>query len=115
MILSRLFVCPLFAETPAYDRATEVTLEGNALYVGEGAIGIFVVMKDHAAPNGQVNEVTVHLAPKEFLARNGIRIVTGDKVRIVGSRVIWHASETILAREVSVNGKTLALRDPTNR
>jgi|SRR5579872_3471723 len=112
-LLAALFVVlPLSADTPAYDRSKELVLEGNVIYVAQGELGMFVIMKDRAASDGQLNEVTVQLAPVGFLKSQGVALTPGGRIRIVGSRVQWNGSETILAREVSQNGKTVVLPRP---
>ncbi len=114
LLAAILFSFPLLADRPKYEYSTELTFEGSVLYVGEGAFGLYVVMTDRASATGQVNEITVHLAPSNFLAYHGLEFATGDAIKIVGSRVNWNGTEIILAREVTRRGKAVALRDSNN-
>ncbi len=111
MAVTLFFALPSVAAAPSYDRSTEITLSGSVLYAGEGPLGVYVIMKDRLEANGQVNEVMVHLAPRQVLSEGGLEIVAGDKIRVIGSRTNWNGSEIILAREVSKQGVTVALRE----
>ncbi len=105
-LLAALVSFPALAANPTYERSTEVTLEGAALYVAETPpLGLFAIMKDG------LNEIQVFFGPSAFLAREGVQPQTGDSIRIVGSRVKWNGTEIILAREVTHNGKTVTLRN----
>ncbi len=98
---------PLLAATPAYQHSTEVTLDGSAIYVGDGiaTLGFFAIMKDGS------NEIQVFFGPRSFLDDRGIQLKTGDSLRVVGSRVKSNGCDIILAREVSHDGKTVTVRD----
>jgi hypothetical protein len=105
MVLAALASSPVLAANPTYDRSTEVTLKGSALYVAEAPpMGLFAIMKD-----GQ-GEIQVFFGPREFVAQEGVQPQTGDSIKVVGSRVKWGGTEIILAREVTRNGKTVSLR-----
>src|SRR5512146_2482499 len=94
LLAMRLFVFPLLADRPAYDRSHEVTLEGSVLHVGEGSLGVYVFMRERAEPDARAT-VMVQLAPGSVLDREGIRLSRGDTIRIVGSRVMWNGAEMI--------------------
>jgi hypothetical protein len=111
LLATLLFVLPLLADGPRYDRSTELTLDGTVLYVGEGSLGLYVIMIHRVEPDGPVDQITVQLAPTHFLANGGIAVSTGDRVKVVGCRVNWNGAEMILAREVTKKGRTVALRD----
>jgi hypothetical protein len=94
-----------------YNPSTEITIEGNALYVADYPTksdwtGVFAVMRD---PRG--GEIEVHLAPSFFLSKEGIELHTGDAMKVAGSRVKWHGGDIILARELDAQGKSAQLRD----
>ncbi len=109
-----LFLLPLALlaeQPPKYDASAEVTLEGPAIYVAEHPsraswTGIYLIMKESGG-----NEIEVHLAPDSYLSAAGIEIKRGDTVKITGARVRWSGTEIILAREVTVSGKTVQLRE----
>ncbi len=107
ILLSALFVLPLFAAGPAYDAATETALSGDVLYEADGGAGagMFVVMKDGH------NEIQVYLAPRSFLEQEGLQIRLQQSIRIVGSRTIWNGAEVIVARQVTAGTKTVTLRN----
>jgi hypothetical protein len=105
ILLAALVSFPLLAANPTYERSTEVTLDGSALYVAEAPpLGLFAIMKD-----GQ-GEIQVFFGPSQFVAQEGVQPQTGDSIKVVGSRVKWDGTEIILAREVTRNGKTASLR-----
>jgi hypothetical protein len=111
VLLAALFpVSLLAAAAPKYNAATEVTLQGDTLYVAEHPTraewtGLYAIMKEGAG------EIEVHFAPGSFLADEGIEIHTGDTIKVVGSRTKWKGVDIILAREVTIKGKTVVLRD----
>ena len=110
-VLALLFPLAIRAETPKYNAATEATLQDTAQYVAEHPshekwTGVYVIMR-----HGPVGEIEVHLAPAGFLSDAGIEISRGDTVKVVGSIVPWHTTEILLAREVTVKGKTVVLRE----
>lgn len=98
---------PLFAESPRYDAAKEVTLRGEILYAADSAAGagMYVIMKDGN------NEIEVHLAPSSFLATAGIELKVGSTIKVSGSRTTWKGSDIILARELTAGSKTVTLRN----
>jgi hypothetical protein len=106
VLVAVVLAVPLLAATPAYERSTEVTLDGSTIYVGDGtaALGFFAIMKDGS------NEIQVFFGPKSFLEEQGIELKTGDSIKVVGSRVKSNGSDIILAREVTHDGKTVTLR-----
>ena len=111
VLLAVLFPLSLLAAAaPKYNSATEATLEGSLLYVAEHPTraewtGLYAIMREGAG------EIEVHLAPGSFLAEEGLEIHTGDTIKVVGSRTKWKDVDIILAREVTIKGKTVALRD----
>jgi hypothetical protein len=53
----------------------------------------------------------VDLAPGWYLSRNNFVVKIGDSVSATGSKVTLDNQPGLIAREVTVNGKTLKLRD----
>ena len=94
-----------------YDPKTEVTVKGTIEDVQQqtgktGWSGTHLILKTDAAT------VNVHVGPSSYLAKNQFTFAKGDTIEVVGSRVTIAGQETLLAREITKDGKTLVLRNP---
>ncbi len=93
-----------------YNPATETTLSGTVEEVKDvagrhGWHGIHLTLKT-------ADKTTdIHLGPAAFLKERGCEFTKGDQVEVTGSKVSYHGSEAIIAREVKKGGQTLVLRD----
>ena len=56
-------------------------------------------------------DIEVHVAPADFLVSNGFAITRHEVMDVVGSRITVNGEEMIVARELTQNGRTLAVRD----
>jgi hypothetical protein len=96
---------------PAYDLATEATFKGVVEEVKEvpnscmGETGLHVMLK---TSNGTVE---IQVAPVEFLKMMEVAISQGDKLEIVGSKVIKDGSPLILARSINRDNNEMIVRD----
>ena len=93
-----------------YDPATETTIKGTVEEVRtvsgrHGWNGIHLMLK------AEKKTLDVHLGPESFLKEKGFAFAKGDHVEVVGSKVSYGGGETIIAREVKKDGKTLVLRN----
>jgi len=60
----------------------------------------------------EMDSFTVHLGPPWFYCQNNFPIRVGDILEAIGSRMITADQQTIvLAREITINGRSLRLRD----
>ncbi len=93
-----------------FDDKTVETLTGQVTHVdrvehGSGIKGLHLLVK-----TGQ-ESVLVMLGPEGYVSGQGFSFKAGDKVTVEGSRVQWAGKPAIVAREVTVSGKKLVLRD----
>ncbi len=56
-------------------------------------------------------DIEVHVAPNDFLTSNNFAIERHEEIEIVGSRITVNGEEMIVARELTQDGRTLAVRD----
>lgn len=119
------------AEMPKYDPATEETVQGHVVTVlsetewtqrvrsrnpslrgSRGARLARVRMAgSHVLLDTPQGDIEVHVAPTSFLTANGFEIVRHEVMDVVGSRINVNGEEMIVAREITQDGRTLALRD----
>ena len=98
---------------PRYDPATEITVEGAIEEIKEvectmcrmGMTGTHLVVKSEAGTH------EVHLGPTSFLAEKNLTFAKGDPIEVTGSMVKFEGAEAVIAREVKVGDKTMALRN----
>jgi len=93
-----------------YDPATFVRVSGSIQEVREvmeppALKGIHVTLAAEKGP------VEVYIAPTGFLKVFSITLARGDQVRISGSKVRFHGSDLVLARELRRDNDVLLLRD----
>ncbi len=119
-LLFAIAVVPLGAETApktrvgkgfgvSYDAAHEITLSGNVEQViTKRTIGAPIGM--HLLVAGPKGTVDTHVGP--FLTKaEKDALHTGTPVHIVGAMAIVHGKSYLLARELSVGGTTVKLRN----
>ena len=53
----------------------------------------------------------VHVGPAAYVEQSGFTFAVGDRVDILGSEVMYNGSESLIAREIKKNDKTLVLRN----
>lgn len=61
------------------------------------------------------DKIDVRLAPQGFLAEHGVSLAQGDELEVTGSRVTLEGAPVLIAREVTTQGKTIALRDRSGK
>jgi hypothetical protein len=93
-----------------YDPSTETTIKGTVEEVREqsgrrGWKGVHLLLKAEDAT------VDVHVGPSAYLSQQGFSLKKGDVIAVTGSRVRLHGVDSLIAREITKNGQTLALRD----
>ena len=123
------------AERPAtqpsavYDTAHEGTFSGTVAEVKSGGPGrLGWLMRVHTLGPGhggtaetQVvlntnqGEIWVHLGPTTFVKQQRIEIKNGDRIEVLGSRLVGYEPSRILAREVRTADNAWTLRDPAGR
>jgi formylmethanofuran:tetrahydromethanopterin formyltransferase len=115
VLLTTTFALAQESDRPSgYDVSTEVTIQGVVDQVdlqeccGDRA-GLHLAVR--------VGELLyeVHLGPSEFVASKNFSFLCDDRVTVVGSKLTGFEPPTVLAREISVNDRTLTLRDAAGR
>ena len=97
---------------PKYDPATESTLNGTVQEIKDFDCNFSRGVESHLElkmADGSV--VEIHLAPVKFMKQYEI-VITSGPVEVVGSKVTYQNSQTVLARKVSQGGNTYEFRDP---
>jgi hypothetical protein len=94
-----------------YDPKSEVTVKGTIEDVQEqagrgGWKGTHLILKTDSGT------LPVHVGPSAYIAKKQFSFAKGDQITVLGSKVTIAGKETILAREVTKDGKTLVLRNP---
>ena len=109
MVLLVLLVTPQ-RHPYAYNTASEVAVTGVVQDVRDfycpvnGAVGAHLII---ATDTGNVQ---VHLAPVQFLDNQQQRFTVGDRVEVVGARVMFQGHQDVIARSIARNGETVPLR-----
>ncbi len=94
-----------------YNPQTEVTVKGTVEEVQQqagrrGWAGTHLLLKTDAG------SLPVHVGPSAYIAKQQFSFAKGDQIEVLGSKVSLNGSETLLAREITKEGKTLVLRNP---
>lgn len=94
-----------------YDTATEASVSGTlAQPPARGRMGLYLSVEDSG---GEM--LDVRTAPLGYLADRGVSLAPGDELEFTGSRVVVRGARVLIAREVTKQGKTVALRDREGR
>jgi len=93
-----------------YDPKTEVTVKGTIEEVQEftgrnGRTGTHLLLKTDSST------LPVHVGPSTYIAKQQFSFAKGDEISVLGSKVQIAGKETLLAREITKEGKTLVLRN----
>jgi len=108
------FAIAAFAQGPNrtrnYDPKTEVTVKGTVEDVQQnvgrrGGTGTHLILKTDSGT------LPVHVGPSAYIAKKQFSFSKGDQIEVLGSKVLIAGKETILAREITKEGKTLVLRN----
>ena len=97
--------------TAVYDTATETSVSGTlAQPPARGRMGLHLSVEETGGAR-----MDVRLAPQKFLAAQGVSLAQGDELEVTGSKVTMEGAPVLIAREVTKQGKTVALRDRTGK
>jgi hypothetical protein len=95
---------------PAYNAASEVTLQGvvedvkNFYCPISGDDGTHLIL---ATSRGKVQ---VHVAPSRFLSGSRVQFFRGDEVEVVGTPIVFQGNQALIARTIVRGNQTVALR-----
>jgi hypothetical protein len=95
---------------PNYDPKTETTVQGTVEDVQQQA-GRHGWMGTHLVLKTGVETLEVHVGPSNYIQQKDFSFAKGDSLSIVGSRVTIDGKPALIAREITKEGKTLALRN----
>ncbi len=103
-----------FAQGPSrtrnYDPKTEVKIKGTVEDVQQhegrrGGTGTHLILKTDSGT------LPVHVGPSAYIAKKQFSFSKGDQIEVLGSKVSLAGTETLIAREITKEGKTLVLRN----
>jgi hypothetical protein len=94
-----------------YNPATVETLSGEVVSVDQTTSRRGRNLGMHLSLKTDKGTIPVHLGPSWYLDQQGVKLASGDKVEVTGSRVTFRGKPVILAGQVKKDGKTLRLRD----
>ena len=95
---------------PRYDTAAEMTLHGVVQDVRNFYCPISGDEGTHLTVATDGGTVEVHVAPARFLNGQKWQFFRGDEVEVVGSRIIYHGHEALIARTIARGNQTVAVR-----
>jgi hypothetical protein len=95
---------------PQYDRQAETTVRGTVQNVSRQnqekmGRGTHVTLR---AEDGSTHNV--YLGPQDYLQRQRLQVRRNDKLEVTGSRATVNGRQVLLAREVTKDNRTVALR-----
>jgi len=98
-------------EDRLYDPATVQTVRGTIAEVEYAPSMRSETLGFHVILEAGSERLVVHLAPSWFIEEQSVEFEPGNAMEVTGSRLTLTGRPVILAREVSVAGKSLTLRD----
>lgn len=93
-----------------YDPQTEVKIKGTVEEVQQQA-GRNGQMGTHLTLRTDAGQLLVHVGPSAYIADKQFSFAQGDEIEVLGSKVSITGKETLIAREITKQGKTLILRN----
>lgn len=93
-----------------YDPQNVATVKGQVEKLEEVAMARNMAVREVLLKTDQ-GSLLVHLGPGWFLDEKKFAVKVGDTVSATGSRATLNNRPALIAREVTVNGVTLKLRD----
>lgn len=93
-----------------YDPQTVTTVTGQVEKLEELSMGQNMAFREVILKTDQ-GSLKVHLGPGWYLDEKKFAVKAGDMVSATGSKVILNNQPALIAREVTVNGAILKLRD----
>jgi len=94
-----------------YDPKTVETIGGEVVSVDEMRPMKGMSSGVHLTVKTGTETISVHLGPAWYIANQDVKISSGDKVSITGSRITFNGKPAIIAAEVKKGDEILKLRD----
>ena len=95
---------------PRYDTAAEVTLHGVVRDVKNFYCPVSGDEGTHLTLATDKGTIEIHVAPARFLSAQRWQFFPGDEVEVVGSRIVYHGHQALIARTIARGDQTVALR-----
>ena len=106
-----LFTSPR-QRAPAYDASDVVTMHGIVQDVQQFYCPISNQQATHLILKTKNGMFHVHVAPTRFLQTNNLSFSSGDEIQVVGSRIVYHGHDAIIARSTTRAGRMVTFREP---
>jgi hypothetical protein len=94
-----------------YDAKTVETLRGEVTVVEEMTPFKGMGNGVHLGLKTDKETISVHVGPVWYIERQDTKIVAGDKIAVMGSRIIYEDKPAIIAAEIYKGDEVLMLRD----
>jgi len=98
-----------------YDPESEITVQGTVQDVQDFYCPISGAEGTHLLVATEKGAIQVHVAPKSFLRGNNWGFKQGDRVEVVGSKILYAGHDAVVARTVSRDNVTLSFRKPDGK
>lgn len=119
-ILAAVFICLIIPAMQAqpmrrgmsrgmYNPKTETVIKGTVEDVTQATRGMMT--GTHLTVKTADGNMTFMLGPSSFITDKGFSFAKGDQIEVTGSKVTIEGADSLIAREVVKDGKTLTLRD----
>ncbi len=99
----------------AYSASDEIAVQGVVQDVQDFYCPISGDEGTHLLLKTEDGIFQVHVAPKRFLRGNNLSFSKGDQIQVVGSRIIYHGQDALIARKVVRGNQTMAFRKPNGK
>ncbi len=94
-----------------YDPNTVQTISGEVVKVDKITPMKGMSYGVHLLVRTDSEDISVHLGPAWYIENQDVKIVSGDKVEIRGSKVTFKGKPALIAAEVKKGDEVLSLRD----
>ena len=95
---------------PAYDTATVIDVMARVTDVWE--VAPFMPLEGvHLTVKSGSETLDVYVGPADFVKIFGVTFTKGDRIEVIGSRVMYEGDDVVLASEIRIYDVTITLRD----
>jgi hypothetical protein len=95
---------------PTYDPATVIEVIGTVSAVWE--VPAYLPLEGlHLAVKSGWETVDVYVGPTDFVKIFGVTFIRGDKIEVIGSKVMFGNNDIVLAAQIREGDATVVLRD----
>lgn len=94
-----------------YDKSNEIVVSGTVEDVKDYKCPVTGTVGAHITLRRAIGTIEVHLAPATFMKNYEIVINKGDKIEILGAKMLFDGKPSLLARIASIDRTTYAFRN----